>query len=143
MLVADDGFDAARRQHVANVETLGGAEGHGLLHGDELGAAIDADPHHGGANRWQSAETKDVRARRRFGQFPASGDFTATPSLAAAAFEAGLVDIADAHHLKTAVGLKGGGMVHAALAHAHDDNPVFILHARPTVRSHSRALPIV
>ena len=43
------------------------------------------------------------------------------------------VDVADARHLEPVVGLEREGMVHSALAHAHYDDSVFVVH---------RALPI-
>src|SRR5437660_881820 len=53
-----------------------------------------------------------------------------------------LIDVAETGKLEAAVGLKGRGMVHAALAHPDYDDAV-LAHARPVVRSHSRVLAMV
>ncbi len=52
-----------------------------------------------------------------------------------------LIDVADSNQLEPRVGGKRGGMVHAALAHADDDDPVGLrLHHRGAALSHSRTL---
>jgi len=68
------------------------------------------------------------------------GSFERYAEFRARVIEARLIDVADADNFKTAVGLEGGGMMHAALAHADDDDPVFVFH--PAVLSHSSVLVI-
>ena len=139
MLVADNCLDAAFRDQIADLETFGGGQGDGLLHSDELGAALNADADHTGADVGQGAETENVgtRGARDLGGI---GSFERYAELGARVIEARLIDVADADNFKTAVGLKGGGMMHAPLAHADDDKAVFVFH--PAVLSHSSVLAI-
>ena len=139
VLVADNCFDAAFGDQIANLETFGGSQGDGLLHGDELSAAFNADTNHGGANVGQGAKTENVGPRGAR-DLRGIGSFEGDTELGARVIQARLIDVADARNFKTAGGLKGGGMMHAPLAHADDDNPVLVFH--PAVLSHSSVLAI-
>ncbi len=70
------------------------------------------------ARRVGSVQKQNTSGRSAIASSRASVDFAATPSLAAAASSRACVDVADAGHFEPAVGLEGGGMVHAPLAHA-------------------------
>ena len=55
----------------------------------------------------------------------ASVPFCGLPELGGGVIEAFRVDVADAGDLELGVGIEGGGVVHAALAHADDEDGVF------------------
>ena len=141
MLVAHDGFHAARFQHVPNRRALGAGQRHRLFHGDQPGPALNSHPNHRGANRRQGAETENVGPQRD-GQFTGIRGFPGHAQLGGRRIQTSLVDIADAHDFEPAVGLESGGMVHAALARPDHHHPILVCHAAPAVRSHSMTLPI-
>ncbi len=124
MLVADDGFRAGFPEQVADGEQLGAGQGDGLLEGDQLRAALDRRLDHRRAQVGQRAEAEDV-GLDGLGQRGGVGALLRVAELGRGVIEALRVNVADAGDLEFGIGIEGGGVVHAALAHADDEDGVF------------------
>ena len=128
VLVADDGLGAGLANQVANIQRLGAGERDRLLERNQLRAAIERGLDHRRAQIRQRAETKHVRLhglRERGGV--GAGLWPA--EFGGGVIEAFLVNVADAGDLEFWIGLEGRGVVHAALAHADDEDGV-LFHVR-------------
>ncbi len=147
MLMADDGFDATLRQKLSDLEALACVQRHRLFESDQTRAALDADANHLAAQVGKSAEAEDVGLHR--GRDPERVRAFDRAEFGCGRIEAGRIDVADADHFEAAVRLKSLGMVHSALAHAHDHDPVLAGRRYCRCRcycallSHSRTLSMV
>ena len=124
MLVADDGLRARLLEQVADGEQLGAGQRDRLLEGDQLRAALDRRLDHRRAQVGQRAEAEHVRLHG-LGQRGGIGALLRVAELGGGVVEALRVNVADAGDLELGVGIEGGGVVHAALAHADDEDGVF------------------
>ena len=78
----------------------------------------------------QGAEAEDVRLDG-LGQRGGVGALLRVAQLGGGVVQALRVNVADAGDLEVGIGVEGGGVVHAALAHADDEDGVFA-HMRET-----------
>ena len=144
MLMTDYGFDAAIRQQFPDQESLARGQGHRLFKSNQARAALDAGANHLAAEVRESAEAEDIG-------LGSGSDLERVRALGRAEFgrgrvQTGWVNVAHANHLEAVVRLKSLGMVHSALAHAHDHDTVFGARSDCTHRallSHSNTLSTV
>ncbi|OGV52713.1 MAG: hypothetical protein A2X49_16765 [Lentisphaerae bacterium GWF2_52_8] len=121
VLVADDGLDVGPVERALDLHCFGAGQGDRLLEGDQLCPAFDASLDEGHAEVGVRAEAEDI-GLDLFAEFGCIGSDGWIAELGSGGLKARLVDVADAHDFKTAIGIEGCGVVHAALAHAdyHD-----------------------
>src|SRR6476646_203177 len=123
VLVADDRLDARALERLFDREPLRAAHRHRLLECDELRPASDPELDERQSYAGRRAEAEDVGLhlageRRRIGTRPDRSELRGRGG------QPLWIPAADAGQLEPGIGSERRGMVHAALAHAHDDDAV-------------------
>ena len=127
MLMADDRFHAGLFDQVANCEQLRARQRDGLLERDQLRARIHSRLDHGRAEIRQRAKAEHVRLELH-GERGGVQTFFGIAELGRSVIETFLINVADADDFEFWIGIESGGVMHAALAHADDENSVGFAH---------------
>jgi hypothetical protein len=123
MLMADDGFHPGLVQRLLDLQTFIARHRHGFLERNQFRAALDAELDEVKPQVRQRAEAEQV-GLQLLCQGGGVQTFFRVAEFGRAILKPLLVNVADADDFELGIGMEGGGVMHAAFAHADDDDGV-------------------